>query len=114
MCFRAVSGHAEVHDHVFLFIYLLQVHELCDNFCHRYISCLKGKMPMDLVVDDREGSSKSDSEDFTRNSGGAADQVSLIIITFIIISLCLISAAFPLEPVGSATKRNKFGLPNKP
>ncbi|XP_072513679.1 homeobox protein Meis1a isoform X4 [Salminus brasiliensis] len=52
---------------------LEKVHELCDNFCHRYISCLKGKMPMDLVVDDREGSSKSDSEEFTRSS--AADQV---------------------------------------
>lgn len=48
---------------------LEKVHELCDNFCHRYISCLKGKMPMDLVVDDREGSSKSDSEEFTRNPG---------------------------------------------
>ena len=33
---------------------VLQVHELCDNFCHRYISCLKGKMPIDLVIDDRE------------------------------------------------------------
>ncbi|XP_062866941.1 homeobox protein Meis1a [Trichomycterus rosablanca] len=53
---------------------LEKVHELCDNFCNRYISCLKGKMPMDLVVDDREGSSKSDSEEFTRSSG-AADQL---------------------------------------
>ncbi|XP_064603993.1 homeobox protein Meis1-like isoform X2 [Liolophura sinensis] len=35
---------------------LEKVHELCDNFCHRYISCLKGKMPIDLVIDDREGS----------------------------------------------------------
>ena len=26
-----------------------KVHELCDNFCHRYISCLKGKMPIDLI-----------------------------------------------------------------
>ncbi|KAK0079329.1 hypothetical protein PV325_001390 [Microctonus aethiopoides] len=33
---------------------LHKVHELCDNFCHRYISCLKGKMPIDLVIDDRE------------------------------------------------------------
>ncbi|XP_023245547.1 homeobox protein homothorax-like isoform X2 [Copidosoma floridanum] len=33
---------------------LEKVHELCDNFCHRYISCLKGKMPIDLVIDDRE------------------------------------------------------------
>ena len=36
------------------FVVWLQVHELCDNFCHRYISCLKGKMPIDLVIDDRE------------------------------------------------------------
>lgn len=35
--------------------FLPQVHELCDNFCHRYISCLKGKMPIDLVIDEREG-----------------------------------------------------------
>ncbi|CAH1791556.1 unnamed protein product [Owenia fusiformis] len=34
---------------------LEKVHELCDNFCHRYISCLKGKMPIDLVIDDRDG-----------------------------------------------------------
>lgn len=31
-----------------------QVHELCDNFCQRYISCLKGKMPIDLVIDERD------------------------------------------------------------
>jgi hypothetical protein len=34
-----------------------QVHELCDNFCHRYISCLKGKMPIDLVIDERDSTS---------------------------------------------------------
>uniref|UniRef100_A0A3B4VLF8 Meis homeobox 1 n=1 Tax=Seriola dumerili TaxID=41447 RepID=A0A3B4VLF8_SERDU len=50
------------------------VHELCDNFCHRYISCLKGKMPIDLVIDDRDGN-KSDSEDFIRSSNNL-DQVS--------------------------------------
>ena len=38
---------------------LSQVHELCDNFCHRYISCLKGKMPIDLVVDERDTGSTS-------------------------------------------------------
>ena len=38
---------------------LFQVHELCDNFCHRYISCLKGKMPIDLVIDEQDGSSGS-------------------------------------------------------
>ncbi|XP_036385094.1 homeobox protein Meis1 isoform X1 [Megalops cyprinoides] len=53
---------------------LEKVHELCDNFCHRYISCLKGKMPIDLVIDDREGGSKSDSEDITRS--GNLDQTS--------------------------------------
>jgi len=37
----------------------VQVHELCDNFCHRYISCLKGKMPIDLVVDERDTASTS-------------------------------------------------------
>ncbi|XP_016380199.1 homeobox protein Meis1b isoform X1 [Sinocyclocheilus rhinocerous] len=47
-------------------VFAKQVHELCDNFCHRYISCLKGKMPIDLVIDDREGGSKSDSEEITR------------------------------------------------
>ncbi|KAK7104493.1 homeobox protein Meis1-like isoform X1 [Littorina saxatilis] len=36
---------------------LEKVHELCDNFCHRYISCLKGKMPIDLVIDERDGGS---------------------------------------------------------
>ncbi|XP_026571147.1 homeobox protein Meis3 [Pseudonaja textilis] len=54
---------------------LEKVHDLCDNFCHRYITCLKGKMPIDLVIDDRDGGSKSDLEDF----GGAclSDQVGL-------------------------------------
>jgi len=33
---------------------LEKVHELCDNFCHRYISCLKGKMPIDLVIEERD------------------------------------------------------------
>uniref|UniRef100_A0A3Q1IMK9 Homeobox domain-containing protein n=1 Tax=Anabas testudineus TaxID=64144 RepID=A0A3Q1IMK9_ANATE len=54
---------------------LEKVHELCDNFCHRYISCLKGKMPIDLVIDDRDGN-KSDSEDFIRSSGDNLDQIS--------------------------------------
>lgn len=42
----------------------LKVHELCDNFCKRYISCLKGKMPIDLVMDEKEniGKSRSDSD----------------------------------------------------
>lgn len=43
-----------------------QVHELCDNFTHRYITCLKGKLPMDLVIDERDSnvsSSKSGDDD---------------------------------------------------
>ncbi|XP_062858628.1 homeobox protein Meis2b isoform X2 [Trichomycterus rosablanca] len=43
---------------------LEKVHELCDNFCQRYIRCLKGKMPIDLVIDDRDGC-KSDYDDFS-------------------------------------------------
>uniref|UniRef100_A0A670ZXR9 Homeobox domain-containing protein n=1 Tax=Pseudonaja textilis TaxID=8673 RepID=A0A670ZXR9_PSETE len=60
---------------LFHLLELEKVHDLCDNFCHRYITCLKGKMPIDLVIDDRDGGSKSDLEDF----GGAclSDQVGL-------------------------------------
>ncbi|NXT68117.1 MEIS2 protein, partial [Chaetops frenatus] len=50
-----------------------RVHELCDNFCHRYISCLKGKMPIDLVIDERDGSSKSDHEELSGSSTNLAD-----------------------------------------
>uniref|UniRef100_A0A673K0F3 Homeobox protein Meis2-like n=1 Tax=Sinocyclocheilus rhinocerous TaxID=307959 RepID=A0A673K0F3_9TELE len=53
-----------------------KVHELCDNFCHRYISCLKGKMPIDLVIDDRDGNSKSDHEDISGSSTNLADHVT--------------------------------------
>ncbi|XP_077299851.1 meis homeobox homothorax [Arctopsyche grandis] len=48
---------------------LEKVHELCDNFCHRYISCLKGKMPIDLVIDEREGGRPGDGS--TNGEGGA-------------------------------------------
>uniref|UniRef100_A0A3Q3E0S3 Meis homeobox 2b n=1 Tax=Labrus bergylta TaxID=56723 RepID=A0A3Q3E0S3_9LABR len=51
---------------------LEKVHELCDNFCHRYISCLKGKMPIDLVIDDRDGC-KSDFDDLSGSSTHLAD-----------------------------------------
>lgn len=52
-----------------------QVHELCDNFCHRYISCLKGKMPIDLVIEDRDVC-KSDFDDLSGSSTNLADHVS--------------------------------------
>ncbi|XP_074603580.1 homeobox protein Meis1-like isoform X3 [Brevipalpus obovatus] len=45
---------------------LEKVHELCDNFCQRYISCLKGKMPIDLVIDERD--TKPDIGDTNNNS----------------------------------------------
>ncbi|KAI1692711.1 homeobox KN domain-containing protein [Ditylenchus destructor] len=38
---------------------LEKVHELCDNFCDRYVKSLKSKMPMDLVADDRAPSAHS-------------------------------------------------------
>ena len=56
----------------------VQVHELCDNFCHRYISCLKGKMPIDLVIDDREGASTSGSttpQGLKSATGGSLDAI---------------------------------------
>lgn len=53
-----------------------QVHELCDNFCRRYIGCLKGKMPVDLVADDSDAS-KLDGEDFVRMLGSDVEQVGL-------------------------------------
>ncbi|XP_024910650.1 homeobox protein Meis3 isoform X2 [Cynoglossus semilaevis] len=53
---------------------LEKVHDLCDNFCHRYITCLKGKMPTDLVLDEWEGSCKSDMEDMTGSCTSLSDQ----------------------------------------
>jgi hypothetical protein len=38
----------------FLSLSEIQVHELCDDFCAKYITCLKGKMPIDLAIDDRD------------------------------------------------------------
>jgi len=40
-------------------------------------------MPIDLVVDDKEGGSRSDGEEFTRTPGGT-DQASLQINSFCI------------------------------
>merc|ERR1719322_590696 len=48
---------------------LEKVHELCDNFCHRYISCLKGKMPIDLVIDEREDN-RSNADSTSHTDGG--------------------------------------------
>lgn len=48
----------------------MQVHELCDNFCHRYISCLKGKMPIDLVIDERDSGKPPELGGSTNGDGG--------------------------------------------
>jgi len=57
---------------------LEKVHELCDNFCQRYISCLKGKMPIDLVIEDRDpkpgdlgDNNNNSSSNGSGGSGGA-------------------------------------------
>ncbi|XP_065056394.1 homeobox protein Meis1-like isoform X1 [Rhopilema esculentum] len=41
---------------------LEKVHDLCDNFCKRYIACLKGKMPLDLVLEEGDTREKASSE----------------------------------------------------
>uniref|UniRef100_A0A452S215 Meis homeobox 3 n=1 Tax=Ursus americanus TaxID=9643 RepID=A0A452S215_URSAM len=51
------------------------VHDLCDNFCHRYITCLKGKMPIDLVIEDRDGGCREDLEDYPASCPSLPDQV---------------------------------------
>ena len=62
---------------------LFQVHELCDNFCHRYISCLKGKMPIDLVIDERDSTGGPGAKTPTDldlpgdMTGGGRDQVQV-------------------------------------
>ncbi|XP_029062253.1 homeobox protein Meis3 isoform X5 [Monodon monoceros] len=51
-----------------------QVHDLCDNFCHRYITCLKGKMPVDLVIEDRDGGCREDLDDYPASCPSLPDQ----------------------------------------
>ncbi|KAM5236411.1 homeobox protein Meis3 [Ctenodactylus gundi] len=53
---------------------LEKVHDLCDNFCHRYITCLKGKMPIDLVIEDRDGSCREDLEDYPASCPSLPDE----------------------------------------
>nr|XP_033497690.1 homeobox protein Meis2-like isoform X1 [Epinephelus lanceolatus]XP_033497691.1 homeobox protein Meis2-like isoform X1 [Epinephelus lanceolatus] len=76
---------------------LEKVHELCDNFCHRYISCLKGKMPIDLVIDERDGSSKSDHEELSGSSTNLADHVSNSVLFLMCDVLGFVSAAADTE-----------------
>lgn len=52
---------------VVFFFFVFKVHELCDNFCQRYISCLKGKMPSDLISEERAASSASSTSDTKLN-----------------------------------------------
>lgn len=70
---------------------LEKVHELCDNFCHRYISCLKGKMPIDLVIDERDGGSTPKTPGANGSDTGptapestapSSDQVALLTVNY--------------------------------
>merc|ERR1719174_3002978 len=54
---------------------LEKVHELCDNCCHRYISCLKGKMPIDLVIDEREDN-RSNADSTSHTDGASTPDVA--------------------------------------
>merc|ERR1712051_424443 len=54
---------------------LEKVHELCDNFCHRYIICLKGKMPIDLVIDEREDN-RSNADSASHTDGASTPDVA--------------------------------------
>ena len=49
---------------------LEKVHELCDSFCNRYITCLKGKLPQDFVTDEK-GDLLGGGLDNTSGSGGS-------------------------------------------
>ncbi|CAH8488906.1 unnamed protein product [Heterobilharzia americana] len=60
-----------IHVLRFHLLEIEKVHELCDSFCARYITCLKGKMPVDLVCEDREsgaGSTGSATSPFLNRS----------------------------------------------
>ncbi|KAH7645202.1 homeobox protein meis2-like isoform x3 [Dermatophagoides farinae] len=57
---------------------LEKVHELCDNFCQRYISCLKGKMPIDLVIDERDTKPDlGDNNNSSSNGSGGPPGIGL-------------------------------------
>ncbi|KAF8570100.1 hypothetical protein P879_05289, partial [Paragonimus westermani] len=47
-----------------------KVHELCDNFCSRYITCLRGKMPIDLVIEDRDSAGSTGSGNSPQPASG--------------------------------------------
>jgi hypothetical protein len=48
---------------------LEKVHELCDDFCNKYINCLKGKMPIDLAIDDRDLAPNTSTANNNNNLG---------------------------------------------
>lgn len=48
---------------------IFQVHDLCDNFCAKYIGCLKGKIPVDLMMEEQD----SDGVDGRRPSTASVD-----------------------------------------
>jgi hypothetical protein len=56
---------------------LEKVHELCDNFCQRYINCLKGKMPMDLVIEENDALPTAAAIGYNCSSNGAVRNTSV-------------------------------------
>lgn len=59
---------------------LEKVHELCDNFCSRYVSTLKQSMPMEIGVEERAGSTRPASS-LSSPSHTAASSSSPVVTT---------------------------------
>ena len=59
---------------------LEKVHELCDDFCSRYVRSLKQKIPVDVVGDDRAGSARPASS-MSSPSGTAGSSSSPVVGT---------------------------------
>uniref|UniRef100_A0A3Q1MJI0 Meis homeobox 3 n=1 Tax=Bos taurus TaxID=9913 RepID=A0A3Q1MJI0_BOVIN len=71
VCFQMIQAIQVLRFHL---LELEKVHDLCDNFCHRYITCLKGKMPIDLVIEDRDSSCREDLDDYPASCPSLPDQ----------------------------------------
>jgi hypothetical protein len=56
---------------------LEKVHELCDNFCQRYVLSLKNKMPMDLIGEERSSSTQPSSSLSPSNTVASSASPSL-------------------------------------
>jgi hypothetical protein len=59
---------------------LEKVHDLCDDFCHKYVTSLKQKIPVDVVNEERSGSGRPPSS-MSSPSGTAGSSSSPIVGT---------------------------------